>query len=163
MPNPLFTIPVHAIISCTVSQHVFSRPTHQGENQPEKYQILPSLFLTCYCSTSALYDTHQQEHLERLETPRTLTRQWKCCGLYLQTKCKRAAYEFQEKEQRDSTAGSALNTTTARFIRVLPGSAEALVSVVATPYMFHTDTQSKHSFKHVKKKSSNQTKTWSRN
>lgn len=40
------------------------------------------------------------------------------------------------KKSRDSTAGSALSTTTARFIQVLPGSAEALVSVVATPYMF---------------------------
>lgn len=40
------------------------------------------------------------------------------------------------KERRDSTAGSALNITTARFIKVLPGSTEALVSVVATPYMF---------------------------
>ena len=82
----------------------------------------------------------------------------------MQTKCKRAAYEFQEKEQRDSTAGSALNTTTARFIRVLPGSAEALVSIVATPYMF-TLTHGVNTYLNMlkKKKSSNQTKTWSRN
>lgn len=81
----------------------------------------------------------------------------------MQTKCIRAAYEFQEKEQRDSTAGSALSATTAGFIKVLPGSAEALVSVVATPYMFTLTHGVNTHLNMLKKESSNQTKTWSRN
>lgn len=82
----------------------------------------------------------------------------------MQTKCIQAAYEFLEKERRDSTAGSALRTTTARFIKVLPESTEALVSVVATPYMFtQTHGVNTHLNMLEKKKSSNQTKSWSRN
>lgn len=60
---------------------IFSRSTRRQENQTDKYQILPSLFCTSYCSKSAQNDAHQQDCFERLEIPRTLTRQWKYCGL----------------------------------------------------------------------------------
>lgn len=79
-----YSCPFYHILYCQsdlVLQQFFSKSTHQGENQPDKYQTLPSLFLTCYCSKSAQNDAQQQECFERLEIPRTLTRQWKYCGL----------------------------------------------------------------------------------
>lgn len=98
---------------------------------------------------------------------------WQGSGNTVVCNCKPSVYkhefyEFLEKERRDSTAGSALNNTTARFVKVLPRSAEALVSVVATPYMF-TQTHRVNTHLNILKKqnktknNSNQTKTWSRN
>lgn len=92
--NQFLTTPVHFILYCTADQTLFlsnflSRSSHRGENQSGKHQILPSLFLTRHCSKSAQNDAHQQECFERLETARTLTKQWKYCGYY----CKPSVYE----------------------------------------------------------------------